>query len=204
MPITIGFDDGVFTQTGELSWDGTSNGLQGIDIDLFTIDGTNTPLNSGAANALDCRDCLLNFTTGDYIGLTGNDFTFGQGGNFTITGSAYDPLNNLVASGTLLDGLFDLVDPKISLAGSIGLFVGLGIDEKNADLLNYFGAPSGDYTYANTEIALGTCSGGVGGIDCIVTNADVDNVYNQVPEPSALALMGLGLLGLIGMRRRSA
>jgi len=199
-PITIGFDDGAGTQDGTMTWAGGLAPLVGSGIDFYTIDGTGTPLNSGPGFALDCLSCVLEFETGAYTGAGG---VFEDGGYFTVTGTAYDPIAAAnVAVGTLLDGYFDdfLADPTFTgLGGSTGIFIGLGLDTKHDGLLDYFGMDlATNFVYANTEIALASCGSG----SCIVTNADIDNLA-RVPEPGTLVLMALGLCGVVAARKRA-
>ena len=200
VPMTIGFDDGTNPQNGIVSWAGGATPLIGVDIDLYSIDGTNTPANSGPGAALDCRGCLLNFATGNYIGAAGGVLSFATGGSFVITGDAFTQGGAAVASGTLLSGVFGGISPTVTLIGSTALNVGFGFDTKHPDLVDYFGFPVGqEFTYANTNISLASCGPAIG-LNCAVTNADVDNVA-RVSTPGTVALAGLGLVAL-GMRRK--
>jgi len=197
MPITIGFDDGAGAQDGTIDWAGGLAPLTGSGIDFYTIDGTNTPLNDGSANALTCTGCELNFITGAYSGADG---IFGDGGSFTVTGSAYDGAN-LIASGTLLDGIFEDLIAAPTFAGigdTSGIFLGFGLDSKHQGIVDYFGMSNNDWIFANTEIALGTCANG----SCLVTNADINNIARPVPEPGTMALLPFGLAALMFARRK--
>jgi hypothetical protein len=195
-PMTIGFDDGAGIQDGTVSWGGGFAPLVGAGIDFYTIDGTGTPLNSGLLGALDCVGCVLSFETGAYSGSGG---LFDAGGFFTVTGQAFDG-GNLIATGTLLDGIFtDTVSGPLfaGLGDTSGIFLGFGTDTKHQGLVDYFGLTSNTFAFANTEIALGTCSNN----SCVVTNADIDNL-NTVPIAGTWALMPLGLFGMALSRRR--
>ena len=44
----------------------------------------------------------------------------------------------------------------------------------------------------------------VAGTKCTSTVAGVCGPGNQTPEPTSLALLGLGILGIVGSRRRQA
>ena len=80
------------------------------------------------------------------------------------------------------------------------LAVALGVDEKNADLVAFFGLGP-DFTFAQSQIMLtGAPYNGTGPFSRTVSNADFNNV--AVPEPASMFLLGTGLVGLAAAARR--
>lgn len=197
---TISFDDGNVDQFGTVMWAGGTNPFQGVDIDINFITGLDTPANAGGFG-LSCKGCTLNFETGTFLGFDGTTYAFGAGGGFTIEGEAFDGATG-IANGVLLSGSFSEPSFFTEFFTTTGLFIGAGVDQKNADITNYFGITDvSDWQFAATTISIGTCSDVGAGFICDVNNADVDNIQ-QVPIPGTMALMPLGLLGLGLMRRK--
>jgi len=205
----ISFDDDQRLQDGTVWYGGTGGTLGGTGIDFHSILGVDTPSNDG--NSLVCIRCELNFQTGNNIteGQTTGIWTFAGGGSLVITGSVETQGGDLIADGTLASGSF--TEALVFGGGSTLTLSGLGVDEKNQGLIEYFGLGP-DFTFASTQIALGTvdfypCNGitpstpsECGGFSGTVTNADFDNM--AVPVPAAVWLFGSGLLGLVGIARR--
>ncbi|MEN8205169.1 MAG: VPLPA-CTERM sorting domain-containing protein [Pseudomonadota bacterium] len=200
---TISFDDGADPQNGTLSYDGTGGALIGSGIDFYTILGEDTPSNPGIA--LDCVDCVLDFTTGTNISEGPVVWEFNGGGSLTITGTVKDGVTQ-IASGTLVSGSFsDAVVTGDGNDASVLILSGFGTDSKNADLLNFFGLSEQGFTFASTNISIGNVNYlGNGGFNGTLTNADFDNITTVVPVPAAVWLFGSGLLGLVGVARRKA
>ena len=188
---------------GTMTYDGVGGPLIANDIVFVEIMGTGTPANSGAT--LVCSNCLLDFTTGANTQEgPGQLWTWAGGGTFTLTGDV--PSLGLVGA-TLLAGTFTGTDNTPGLAGGIGvtgtdaLFIAIGVDSKNSVLAGFFGLTPEAWTFANTEIALGTFTDlGGGAFSAVPNQADIINTQ-VVPNPMTLLMLGLGLTGLVAVRR---
>ncbi len=194
----ISFDDDAGAQNGTLSYNGIGGPLVGSGIDYYSILGSGTPLQNGTV--LNCAGCELNFTTGPNIVETPT-YLFASGGTFTITGTALSGAT-AIASGTLLTGSFDSVSVGLASGGNSINFTGFGVDTKNPSLAAFYGLTGTSFTFATSDLALGTASFGANGsFTATVTNSDTDNTI-AVPEPASLGLFGAGLLGLGFLSRR--
>lgn len=120
---------------------------------------------------------------------------------FAKSGDALDKA--LLATGQAESGIGKL-DPTTCSAGGIncGSFGQESSILLNADGKKFFTDPIPFYTLAFTAGQLNNFDVG----RTQVINGSLDLVFNQVPEPSALALVGLALvgLGLAGRRSRKA
>jgi type V secretory pathway adhesin AidA len=198
---TITFDQVL--DGGSLSYDGAGGALVGTDIRVDVITSADAP----TPGTLDCVDCVLNFSTGANVTEGPVSWTFAAGGTFTIEGDAVDPNTNLtVASGVLLSGVFSASPISPSVVGNqfVLSVIAFGVDEKNPDLLEFFGLSANtEFTFANTELSatnITCCADGAFSGD--VNEADVTNIQ-AVPDPgSTMALLGLGLMGVGVLRRK--
>jgi autotransporter-associated beta strand protein len=192
----ITFDQAV--DSGTLAYNGTGGSLIGAAIGIDLIVGSD-----GLVGTLDCVDCELNFATGANTGTEGPPlWNFNGGGTFTITGDAYDGAT-LVASGTLLAGTFT-GNPSVTGGPGLLIAIGFGVDEKNADLLAFYGlSGSTEFTFASTNISASAISVDAdGGFTANVNEADVANISRVPDAGSAMAFLGLGLLGVETLRRK--
>jgi PEP-CTERM putative exosortase interaction domain len=185
---------------GTVTYDGVGGPAIGTGIAFVDIVGVGTPQNSGLL--LSCVDCLLNFVTGPNIS-EGPTYQWAGGGSFSITGDVpFLGLDDVV----LLSGTFIGTPntPGLAAGDLGGFFIGAGSDTKNDFLTGFYGLPGTGWTFANTEIMLGTLTVDpvTGAFTGIPNQADIVNV-NPVPEPATLLLLGSGLVGAAWFRRRT-
>ena len=186
------FDD-ISLSAGTISYGGADgiDALIGTDLLFDLVVGIGTPV----TGPLQIIGGKLNFTTGPNISETPSVYTFSGGGSFTLTGTVIKPDLSVVALGTLLTGSFVGDQFVAGLGGGNGLFSGIGTDEKNLDLLAYYGLPPGLFEFATTGI--GFAAAGLepdGGF--VATVGDSDLVNRGIPEPSTYAA-GVAVCALI-------
>jgi len=184
---------------GTITYDGAGGPAIGTDIKFVDIVGIDTPQNSGLL--LSCVDCFLNFTTGLNVS-EGPIYQWLPGGSFSLVGDVpFLGLNDV----TLLSGSFiGTANTPGLIAGDLGgFFAGAGTDTKDTFLTGFYGVPPDSWTFANTEIALGTLTVDptTGAFTAIPNQADLINVQ-PVPEPGTLMLVGTGIIGLGAAIRR--
>lgn len=129
-------------------------------------------------------------------------------GNATWTGTDADDI--LLATGAVISGQGQL-NPALTTCQNGGINCG-SFGVKTSFALETLGAPDGDeffiwpvpfYPFAFDSGQLNNFTVPTSGVDTQSINGSLDVVFQRVPEPSTIALLGLGLTGLgLSLRRR--
>lgn len=185
---------------------GDDSFLHGTGMSVSNITGRETPANSGAGGVLAIADGSLNFTTGAFEGMTQingyNTLIFGPGGSITLTGG----ISNLsLPSGTtLLSGSFTATNVIELPLGQLQLDIAGATfgNSHNSSIFNYFGIPD-SYTSPDALSLTFTDAGINGGIiSSSILSGNIEESPQPTPIPAAAWLLGSGLMGLAGMRKR--
>ncbi len=200
-------------QGGSINYDGTGP-LVGTDINVSDLTfrptvSPETDQNYSVFNG------LFNFTTGDLSGQAdmGSWSTWAYEGGGTVTlvggvdlnGNGVEDAGDIASGSTLLTGTFTSAAVAGASNGSFEVSIGFFQDQKNVDLLNYFGLPTVDSTGAPKNYAgsFNISFTALIGQDKTFTSTMVHSgdIVN-VPEPASALLLGGGLLGLAAAARR--
>jgi hypothetical protein len=210
--------------SGTISYAGGATPLVGTNIVVDTVTDTTTHVTYDLGET-GTGPGILAFTTGNFAGVVGGNWTFGAGGSITITAPCIDsdgdngdaclPAGGLEAGDTFASGS---LGTNVFLSGTIGsatvlgtggtlqVAVTVGTDQKDPNLLNLFGIPPTPNWNVTAHEDF-TTTGAVNPGDPFTSTAgglgsgDVVNMP-AVPEPGSLLLLGTGLLGLGGAIRR--
>lgn len=196
--------------TGTVSFGGGATPLVGSTIEVDNVTGLGTPANAGVPGQRLCLGCVLNFTTGNFTGVTGSSWNFGPGGTITVTGGV-DLNNNTIqdagdipAGTTLLSGSFVGTTMVTAFAGGFRVIGAAFVDVKDATLAAFYGLTGGPSVPWQGGFNLSFTS------NALPPNAfssssllSGDIVNQQVDLPSSLLLLGSGLVGFAYLSART-
>jgi hypothetical protein len=178
--------------------------LHGKSIGVSTISGTETAQNAGNSNALSISGGALNFVTGAFTGQTGNTWNFAGGGSISVTGGIV-PLS-LANGSNLLSGTFTSATvTELPLFGQLKFdIVGATFNDAEHQMIyNYFGIPANSSSAEGMNLsflATGMANGGFASTS--IASGSIVDVPTPTPVPAAAWLLGSGLFGLVGMKKR--
>ncbi len=205
----IHFDIDTLT-AGTISWAGGNAPFVGTDIEVDQVMGLDTPNYSGVAYPL--IDGELDFVTGKWQNYSEmgpiHRWTFAGGGSLTLTGGVdfgSDGTNIPAGTELMKDGEFSFneVTWLDFYPGDEKWFITIAsfTDYKNEDLLTHYGMPSVLYNgNFNISFEVQNTDPTDGFVSSRVLSGDISNY--PVPIPAAVWLLGSGLIGLVGLRRR--
>ncbi len=194
--------------SGTITYAGGANPLVGSGINVDTVIALNgTPKNGGVTQ--ECLNCVLDFSTGSFVGYSGMTWLFAPGGTITLTGTLDVNNNHIVdagdITGTFLTGTFGDSPQVLGFSGGFSIAAATFTDTVNSDLAAYFGLPTeAGRLYAGGLNLSFLSQGAAGGAFSSMALLSGD-ITDSVPEPVSIVLLGTVLVGctVIARRRRS-
>jgi len=177
------------------------NTLHGTNLSVAGVKGNDTTLHSNETLPITAGN--LTFQTGALTSHTGNTYYFATPGSFTITGGI--PALGLTNATSLVVGRFTSASVTyFPLYGNYQFdIVGAGLqDSDNKQIYSYFGIPAGS-TFSNAFTLAFVASARNGGFTSTnITGGTLIGSPVPTPIPAAFWLMGSGLLGVMGIKRK--
>jgi hypothetical protein len=198
---TLDFTVPAVNPGASISYDGSTD-LVGTGIRITDVTGESTPLNNLITQLI--TGGVLTFNTGKLTSFTTSPATwsFGGGGanSILITGGMSTP--SIPGGTTLLSGTVESATVTEG-GGNFKVAVAAFFNTINSTLAGYYGVPTTGWS-GNFNIGFNAAGTPPGAFSS--TNVSSGDVITSVPEPSSLAIAGLGALGMIGvgLRRRTA
>jgi len=194
-------------ETGSVSYAGGTAALIG-SVNISTVQGEfGTPLNNNVSLAITGGN--MSFNTGAGSGTAGAWSWTGTAGNsISITGGVAGTTPPLGAGSTLLSGTI-VAASVVEVNGAIHADLSAFVDTVNPTLASYYGLTGGPTVGWSGSVTLDLQLSGSPATGSAFSTTSIgsgDTYTSPVPEPSSMAIAGLGALGMIGygLRRRKA
>ncbi|MHB9075557.1 MAG: hypothetical protein ACYC6G_18795 [Desulfobaccales bacterium] len=195
LDFTLGFDDPA---SAIISYAGGDGPLSGANIDVSFVQGEGTASHDG--EILLITGGVISFTTGNYSGGGTQEWDFGSGGSFKITGGI--AALGIADGTTLVEGSFD--SATVYAAGAIfKIAFGDITDTKNPCLVTYFGYDADQVFEGLMNLSFFVTVSPPGAFSSTgISIGSGDLANTPVPIPPTMLLLGTGLLGLGLIPRR--